>query len=371
VKPFRERNPIVVGLISVAALTVAMLFAFSLNRFTFLRGVVGIEADFADAAGLTPENEVRVAGLKVGKVKSIELASPNGTTSSGSTVFDRVRVSMEISRGVKLGNLTEAEIKLKTILGSKFVDIVPKGGEPYVDAGERIPLERTRIPFELYEVTNRTVGTIGELDADALNDSLRALADLTEDPEGNLGRALRGLSKASEGLKDRDAELHNLLRDGGVILEVLGSRSESLGRIFDSGAELLGALASRRDSLNRFVRGSDRLAAELSDLLRSTRADLDPALRDLHEVLEVVRTDLVPVEKAVEALGPSARSFGRAFTQGRWADIWVQTLLDIPVPPILPAGTGLPSGSSAATSPPNDLPLSEDPLLAMLMGTVR
>jgi len=372
VKPFRERNPIVVGLISVAVLTVAMVFAFSLDRLTFLRGVVGIEADFADAAGLTPQNEVRVAGLKVGKVTAIDLASPNGTASSERTVFDRVRVSMEISRGVKLGNLTEAEIKLKTILGSKFVDIVPKGGEPYVEAGQRIPLERTRIPFELYEVTNRTVGTIGELDADALNDSLRALADLTEDPEGNLGRALRGLAEATEGLKDRDGELQSLLRDGGVILEVLGSRSESLGRIFDSGAELLGELSSRRDSLNRFVRGSDRLASELSDLIRSTRSDLDPALRDLHEVLEVVRADLVPVEKAVEALGPSARSFGRAFTQGNWADVFIQSILDIPFPPILPAGTGLEAGSSeTAASAPSDAPAPEDPLLAMLMGTVR
>ncbi|MGH2760316.1 MAG: MCE family protein [Actinomycetota bacterium] len=363
-KPFRERNPITVGLISVAVLTVAMFFAFSLNRLTFLRGVTVVEADFADAAGLTPENEVRVAGLKVGKVRSIELSSPNGTASQ--TFFDRVRVSMEISRGLKLGNMSEAEIKLKTILGSKFVDIVPRGGEPFIEAGQRIPLERTRIPFELYEVTNRTVGTVGELDAKALNDSLRELADLTEDPDGNLGRALRGLSKASEGLVDRDAELQELLRSGAVILEVLGSRSESLGRIFDSGAELLSQLASRRDALNRFVRGSDRLGAELSDLIAKTRSDLDPALRDLHEVLEVVRKDLGPVEKAVEALGPSARSFGRAFTQGRWGDVWIQSILDIPNPPILPAGTGIiPADTTAASNERS----SDDPLLALMLGT--
>ena len=347
-KPFRERNPIVVGLVSVAVLAVLMLFAFSLNRFTFLRGVYTIEADFADAAGLTPENEVRVAGLKVGKVRSVELASAGGTSSAGARVFDRVRVVMEISSGVKLGHLTEAEIKLKTILGSKFVDIVPRGNAPYVRAGERIPLQRTRIPFELYEVTNRTVATVGELDAEALNDSLRELADLTEDPEGDLGRALRGLARASQGLADRDAELQELIRSGSRILEVLGSRSEALGRIFDSGAELLTALAERRDALARFVRGSDRLAAELSDLIRSTRSDLDPALRDLHEVLEVVRADLAPLERAVEILGPTARSFGRAFTQGHWADIWIQSVLDIPVPPVTPGGAPAPGGSLAS-----------------------
>jgi phospholipid/cholesterol/gamma-HCH transport system substrate-binding protein len=371
VKPFRERNPILVGLISVAVLTVAMLFAFSLNRFTFLRGVYIVEADFADAAGLTAENEVRVAGLKVGKVRSVELASSEGTSSEGATVFDRVRVAMEISSGVDLGNRTEAEIKLKTILGSKFVDIAPGGRAPFVRAGERIPLERTRIPFELYEVTNRAVATIGELDAKALNDALHELADLTQDPERNLARALGGLAKASAGLRDRDAELDELVKAGGEILEVLGSRSESVSHLLDSGAKLLGALAERRESLNRFVRGSDRLGAELSSLIRSTRADLDPALRDLHSTLEVVKKNLGPLEKAVEALGPSARSFARAFTQGHWADIWVQSILDLPIPPITPGGAPVPGvPQAAATSLPLAGPGSIDAVTALFMAVV-
>ena len=102
-KPFRERSPIVVGLVSVGVLTIAMLFAFSLNRLTFLRRVHPVRADFADAAGLTPDNEVRVAGLKVGKVKSVELIEPDAKG-----VTDRVRVVMEVNNGVDLGNLTES-----------------------------------------------------------------------------------------------------------------------------------------------------------------------------------------------------------------------------------------------------------------------
>jgi phospholipid/cholesterol/gamma-HCH transport system substrate-binding protein len=355
VKPFRERNPIVVGLVSVAVLSVLMMFAFSLNRFTFFRGVYSVEADFADAAGLTPENEVRVAGLKVGKVKSIELSERDDVRD----VVDRVRVVMEIDSGVELGDASEAEIKLKTILGAKFVDIAPKGGEPLVRDDEIIPLDRTRIPFELYEVTNRSVASIGQIDADALNDALNQLATLFEDPDGNLGRALDGLSTATKGLKDQEKEIEDLITSGAEILEVLGSRSEALGRIFDSGAELLSALSARGDALRRFVRGSDRLAAELSDLLRDTRADLDPALEDLHEALVVVRKDIGPLEKAVQALGPSGKSFARATQQGRWVDIWLQTVLDIELPPVLPVGTG-----SAQTA---DRP-ADDHLLALMLG---
>jgi phospholipid/cholesterol/gamma-HCH transport system substrate-binding protein len=361
VKPFRERNPIYVGLISVAVLTIAMAFAFSLNRFTFLRRVHDVKAEFADAAGLTPDNEVRVAGLKVGKVKSVELAEPDRRG-----VTDRVVVVMEVSNGLELGDFTEGEIKLKTILGSKFVELVPKGSDELEGV---IPLARTRIPFELYEVTNRTVGSLGEVDAKALNDGLRELAELFDDPEGNLGRAMDGLSKATKGLKDRQAEFEDLIRSGGEILETLGSRSEALGRIFDSGAELLAALSARRDALARFVSGSNDLAAELSDLLDSTRADLDPALEDLHRTLLVVRKDIKPLEDALKTLGPGAKSFGSVFLQGHWGDIWIQTILDLPIPPILPVGTGLDVPISAdGTTEANARSPTAAELAAILMG---
>ena len=134
-KPFRERNPIVVGLISVAVLVVLMLFAFSLNRFTFFRGVYVVEADFADAAGLTPENEVRVAGLKVGQ-GDVDRARPSPTRRRR-----RPRARRDGGRHAASSSAiaTEAEIKLKTILGAKFVDIVPKGGAPFVGRGRRHP----------------------------------------------------------------------------------------------------------------------------------------------------------------------------------------------------------------------------------------
>jgi phospholipid/cholesterol/gamma-HCH transport system substrate-binding protein len=333
-KPFRERNAVVVGVVSVAVLTVLVVFALSLTTFPFLRGVYVVNADFADAAGLVASNEVRVAGLKVGQVRSVELAAPNA-----GGVRDRVRVQLEIRSGFHLGDATEAEIKLKTLLGAKFIDLTPQGGKPYVGKGGTIPLERTRIPFEIYQVTNGTVQTLGHIDAKALNDALHQLANLTDDPKGNFGRALRGLASATKGLGDRNAELQSLLRDGADITRVLASRSDNLGRLLDSGSTLLTALSQRQDSLRRFVTGTDRLSVELSALIRDNRTQLDPALRDLHQALQVVRADLGPLEQAVKVLGPGAQGFARAFTQGTWGDVWLQTILDIPVPPVLVASS--------------------------------
>ncbi len=339
-KPFRERNPILVGVISVAVLVTAMLFALSLNRLTFLRGVYTIKADFADAAGLTSDNEVRVAGIKVGKVDSVKLAPPIHGYS------DRVRVTMEIKSGIKLGDVSEAEIKLKTLLGAKFVDITPNGTAPFIAAGGLIPLSRTHIPFEIYQVANESVATIGQINAKELNDALHELGTLFDDPHGNLGRALDGLARATDGIKDRDAQLQTLVQSGAQILQVLDSRSDELGQILDSGSKVLTALSANSDELQQFVTGTDALAKQVTSLLQDNRTNLDPALSDLHTALQVVAKDITPLEHALKVLGPDAKSFGSAFTQGHWGDIWLQTVLNVPIPPLLPAG-GFPAPASA------------------------
>jgi hypothetical protein len=50
--------------------------------------------------------------------------------------------------------------------------------------------------------------------------------------------------------------------------------------------------------------------------------------------LQVVRADLGPLEQAVKVLGPSAQSFARVFTNGTWGDVYLQTILNLPVPPL-------------------------------------
>lgn len=320
-RPFRERNPFLVGGISVLALTIAMLFALSLNRLTFLTGVYLAEAEFADASGLTPENEVRVAGLKVGKVRSVDLDE------------DRVLVTFEVKRNIRLGRDSTAEIKLKTLLGAKFLSVTPRGGAPFVGDDRRIPLERTTIPFEVYQVTNESVDKLGRLDATALNDALRELARLTEDPNGNFGRAFDGLAKATEALSETDAELQSLLEATDTVTAALAGRSQELARIIDAGADLLGALQARRQGLKDFVRGTDRVALQLSRLIRENRSSLDPLLANLHTTLEAVAANVANLEETVRILGPDSESFARAFQQGTWAETFTESLL-VPAPAV-------------------------------------
>src|SRR5690348_12128894 len=99
--PFRERNPVPIGAIGLAMILALLLLAFNADRLPFIGGGTTYHALFADASGLKPGDDVRIAGVKVGKVTSVDLAGA------------AVRVGLKITSGSELGPDTHAEIKIK------------------------------------------------------------------------------------------------------------------------------------------------------------------------------------------------------------------------------------------------------------------
>src|SRR3954449_10556327 len=107
-KPFRQRNPVVIGAVSLAVVALLVLAAFRAQDLPVIGGGDTYYAAFREAGGLKANDEVRVAGVRVGKVKKIELRDSS------------VRVEFKVDKGVKLGAATGAAINVKTLLGAMY-----------------------------------------------------------------------------------------------------------------------------------------------------------------------------------------------------------------------------------------------------------
>jgi phospholipid/cholesterol/gamma-HCH transport system substrate-binding protein len=319
VKNFRERSPLLIGIISILALAAGTTFAFSIDKLPALKRTFEVKAEFADAAGLTAENQVRVAGIKVGTVSKIEL---NG---------DRVLVTMDIENGIQIPQDSFAEIKLATILGTKFVDIEAKGGTPYMESGALIPLEETAIPYEIYEASNQGTNVLEDLDGDALNAMLKELAKLVRVSKDEVGAALSGLNELGEGLNQREDELESLLANAQDLTGVLSDEGEEINRLIASSDEVLGSLARKRETLQSLLEATKVMSGELAGVLRGNRENVDQILTKLHRALVVLDRNVEHLDVALEYAGSSSRYFGSIFTQGRWGDIFSCGLIIAPV----------------------------------------
>ena len=73
-KPFRERNPVIVGAVSLVVLAMVMVAALRADDLPIIGGGDTYHAMFTEAGGLKVNDEVRIAGVRVGKVNEVELA---------------------------------------------------------------------------------------------------------------------------------------------------------------------------------------------------------------------------------------------------------------------------------------------------------
>ena len=310
VKNFRERSPAIVGIISILAIAGATTFAFFIDRIPALKQAYEVKAQFADAAGVTAENQVRVAGIKVGTVSEVELQD------------DHVLITMEIDNGTEIPAETFAEIKLATLLGTKFIDLEAKGGEPFLEAGDVIPLESTTVPYEIYQASNQGTSVLEDIDGEALNEMLVELTELTRVTQEEVGVALEGLNDLGTGLNEKDEELRSLLSGSRELTALLAGEGDELVRLIDASNDVLGSLARKRENLQSLLAVTKQMAGTVTAVLRENRGNLDSILTDLHNALVVLERNVKHLDMAFEYAGPSTRYFGSIFTQGRWADIY-------------------------------------------------
>jgi phospholipid/cholesterol/gamma-HCH transport system substrate-binding protein len=172
-----------VGFIGILVLLMLSSSAFFLNSLPLIGAGVIYSADFSEAAGLKPDAEVRVAGVKVGDVRSVELKG------------DKVRVAMQVSQAW-IGDQTTASIQIKTVLGQKYIALDPQGSE-LADPRDVIPLSRTTSPYDVIEAFSDAADQIQEVDTNQLATSMRTLSDAFSGPRSTVSPACPRPSRAA------------------------------------------------------------------------------------------------------------------------------------------------------------------------------
>ena len=316
-KPFRERNPIIVGAVSLVVLAMVMVAALRADDLPVIGGGDTYHAMFTEAGGLKVNDEVRIAGVRVGKVDDIELDD------------GQVKVSFKVDDAAAFGADTRAAIKVKTILGSMFLALEPAGGGQ-LDEGATIPAERTSSPFDVVEAFEGLASTSEQIDTDQLAESLTTLADLTRNTPEEFRGALTGLSRLSANVAAKDEQLNTLLQNLERVSKVLDARDEDIIKLMEDSDVLFRALVARRDAVHDLLVSSTTLSKELTALIKQSRADLKPALAHLENVVAVLNKNEDNLDSSLRLMAPFYRVFANTLGTGPWFDTWISNFPPVP-----------------------------------------
>lgn len=134
---------LIVGLFMLVG--IASLAYLSINFGKLELGAKGydVTAEFSNLGGLKEGAQVEIAGVQVGRVKSLSLKDY------------RAEVILTINHSLKLQEDSILSIKTKGLLGEKFLDISPGGSDEFIPPGGRI--RETQPPLDLEEALSKFI----------------------------------------------------------------------------------------------------------------------------------------------------------------------------------------------------------------------
>ena len=275
------------------------------------------KVSFPEATQLAQEADVRIAGVKVGKVAKKEPDSQTGLT----------KATIQIdSKYAPIPRDTRAILRLKTLLGETYVELspghkssgrVPDGGSlPTAQVAPTVELDEifrsfdapTRKAFQIWlEDQGRGVNNRGQ----SLNDALANLNPFAE----NTDRVLAVLHRQTGATR-------RLVRDTGAVFQALSERRGQLrdlvvnsNRVFETTAARNADLADAVTVLPTFLRESRRTVERLTPFALNTNplvTQLRPAARQLSPTL----IDLAAISPDLEALFRNLRPLIRVSRRG-------------------------------------------------------
>ena len=315
--PFRQRNPVVIGAISLLVLAALVLAAVNADKLPVVGGGDVYYADFSEAGGLKANDEVRIAGVRVGKVEDIELAGGH------------VRVTFRIEEDARFGHESRAAIKVKTLLGAMFLSLEP-AGDGQMDEGYEIPVERTSSPFDVVQAFTGLAETSQDIDTDQLAESLTTLADLTRNTPEEFRSALQGVSALSTNIAAKNEKIGTLLQNLEKVSGVLDERDDDIIALMRDSDVLFRALVARRESIHNLLVATSEMSRELTALVRQSRDDLKPALTHLENVVAVLNKNEDNIDNSLRLMAPFYRVFANTLGSGPWFDTWIQNMPPVP-----------------------------------------
>jgi phospholipid/cholesterol/gamma-HCH transport system substrate-binding protein len=162
-----------------------------------------------DAASVRPGDSVRVAGITVGRVKDLSIEA------------DQVKVRAAVDNGAFVGDQSQVQVRMLTVVGGYYVNLVSLGDKPLGDRA--IPLERVTMPYNL----------------------MSALADATKVTENVNPQPIRtSLNEIQSGLT--------------------GTNVQTLSAVIDAGNSLTSTIDRQRGQITSILDLSDEYIQQLS-----------------------------------------------------------------------------------------------------------
>lgn len=304
----------------VFALVSALLFVLLFN--TMRNAVAGgsheYSATFSSVSGLRQGDDVRVAGVKVGRVERIVSVGEDPV---------RARVTFTLRSDQDLRDNTRIVVRYQNLLGQRYLALVAGEGQgtPVVPGGE-IRLANTDPGFDLTALLNGFEPLFAVIEPGEINELAGNLIAVLQGESGTVENLLAQTADVTRFLNDRDEVFTQVLDNLTPVLENLSARNADIDTTVVELRGLMTGLAEQRRTIGRSVDGIAAMVGTTKELLEDTREPFTKDVNRLRRVSGVLADERAKLADAIRTLPTGVEAFARSQSYGAKLNVYVCNL---------------------------------------------
>ena len=304
----RVRN----GLLGIVVLLIALGVGQSFASVPMLFATPTYYAQFSDTGGINTGDKVRIAGVDVGRVRSMKIDG------------DKVVIGYSLG-GTQIGTDSRASIRTDTILGRRNIEIEPRGTKP-LRANGILPLGQTTTPYQIYDAFFDVTKAASGWDTQTVKRSLNVLSETIDQTYPHLSAALDGVARFSDTIGKRDDQVKQLLANANKIAGVLGNRSQQVNQLLVNAQSLLAAINERSYAVSMLLERVSSFSEQVKGFI-DDNPNLNHVLEQLRTISDVLRDRKFDLMQTLTTVAKFVASLGEAVASGPFFKVMLVNLL--------------------------------------------
>ncbi len=271
------------------------------------------KAVFSDATGVTKGDDVRVAGVKVGSVKGVD-------------IVDRTRalVTFKVDEDQQLTDGTNATIRYRNLVGQRYISLAQGVGGPGVlEEGDTIPLARTNPALDLTVLFNGFKPLFAALSPSDINKLSYEIVTVFQGEGGTLESLLSHTASVTSTLASRDKVIGSLIENLNQVMVTIGNRDAQLSDLLIKLRQFVSGLSDDRQAILGSLDSISALAVQTSGLVTDIRPSLTTDVKQLKNVAGNLDRNKAEIDRALQVLPIKLTKVGRTATYGSFFNFYL------------------------------------------------
>lgn len=272
-------------------------------------------ADFENVSGLRQGDDIRISGVKVGRVEAVETRHVDGRVLA--------RVTLRVQSDQQISDTTRVTMRYQNLLGQKYLALTPgKNPGTKLKDGATIALKRTSPGFDLTALLNGFEPLFNVLSPDDMNTLARNIVAVLQGESGSVELLLAQTADFTSFLADREEVFDEVVTNLTPVVQNLANNSDEFDTALTELKKLVRGLNDGSDEFFGAISGIRGNLDATTAMIEQIRPSVSASIASIREFGDTVKRGTPLINQSFDVLPTMVSAFVRSMSYGSHLQVY-------------------------------------------------